>query len=340
MLILVDNTEKAILNSELSSAYVQSKHKLKELINPEYLYKEEKLKVFKEMKEDLKENKIPDKFKVFVENYFHKSFFEWFVYGNISEDKSIELTKIVQNSLQKETLNEEKHIVRRTIKINNIHSYYEFNSKDNENENSCLLSYYQFGYLTEIEKCISTVIEEVYKEKFFDELRTKQQLGYHVHLYKNSNYKVDGLILTVQSSILNPNAICKRFNEFFESNNIETILNEEDIQEYIESVITNLKQKDLNMAEEFERLFNEICARSYFFNRHEKRIEILKDLSEDEIIEFFNEKILNNKNKLDIQIVSKLHEDDNSKESTNRNKIISIEAFKKSNELYPDFYYC
>lgn len=54
--------------------------------------------------------------------------------------------------------------------------------KDEKNENACVLSYYQVGVVKMNIKLamIYDVIMQFLNEPFFDDLRTKQQLGYVV----------------------------------------------------------------------------------------------------------------------------------------------------------------
>lgn len=54
--------------------------------------------------------------------------------------------------------------------------------KDEKNENACVLTYYQVGVVKKNIKLamIYDVIMQFLNEPFFDDLRTKQQLGYVV----------------------------------------------------------------------------------------------------------------------------------------------------------------
>ena len=87
------------------------------------------------------------------------------------------------------------------------------------------------------------------------------------------------------------------------------------------------------------------------FNRRETIAEILRsNITKGEVIAFYNEHFINNPSRLDIQILSAFHEEENSvceKQNLESNKwskvtrakVNNIDDFKKRNMMHPDYFH-
>lgn len=74
---------------------------------------------------------------------------------------------------------------------------------DKSNDNSATLSYYQVGQFPQDYKksvCLQVLCQYL-REPFFDDLRTKQQLGYVVFSGYTKQQDTEGVIFMVQSAI-------------------------------------------------------------------------------------------------------------------------------------------
>ena len=134
---------------------------------------DEKLNLLEELDES---NSLLDKY---ISNYMQKTRFEWVIQGNLTKEHVIEMVKSCHDVMQKEVLAEtEIHKVRMVdipIKKNYL---FILPSRDPENLNSAIISYYQFGHLNLADRLKVKIISAIFSELFFDELRTKQALGY------------------------------------------------------------------------------------------------------------------------------------------------------------------
>jgi len=59
-------------------------------------------------------------------------------------------------------------------------------------------------------------------------------------------------------------------------------LSDEEFKTQVDSVMTKIAEKDYNLSSEHSRLWNEIAAHKYLFDRQEREIEILKTLTKQE----------------------------------------------------------
>src|SRR5690606_12551104 len=119
--------------------------------------------------------------------------------------------------------------------------------------------------------CILQVTESILKERFFNELRTKQALGYIAMLFLREYRSNYGLMCLVQSTVKCPEYIWARITDFIDENKQQMReLSDELFKTHINSVIVDKKQKDLKLAEEVYRNAEEIKKHKYEFDRKEK----------------------------------------------------------------------
>lgn len=346
LLIRIEDYLKDLKNLFLGSSSTQVNHKLDHFLKHPIVDHDIKIKILEELRDCIINKNNCEKFKHFIQNYLNKSYFEWLIEGNITIEESQEITKYVQNKLQKNTLRlDETSCIRVTCIPENNNYYHLFESQDLENENSAIASYFQCGYLSERDSCILHLIVSILQEKFFDELRTKQALGYTVSLAHRYYRKIEGVVCLVQSNVQSPEYIYQKINKFFDDNSVD-LLDEKEFKNYVKSMIVDLKQKDLNIGEEVERLYNEIHIREYFFNRDEERIKIYENLKLEEVIEFYDEHFVFNAKRISVELVAKAHKEDNEKhlnqnekDHPERIRIHTNEGLKRRCELFPDYYY-
>jgi insulysin len=137
------------------------------------------------------------------------------------------------------------------------------------------------------------VVSQISGQKFFDDLRTKQQLGYIVHAAAMVQERRAGLLFLVQSEVPTAEVREKVFT-FINSlaDQVEAIP-AEDFQKYVEAVITDYKEKPKNQSEEFQRHWAEIEKRRFAFTRRDKLVPVTEKLTQAEVVAFIRESVVN-----------------------------------------------
>jgi secreted Zn-dependent insulinase-like peptidase len=335
---------------------------------------EKHIEILDELKSQILKNKNLSgsaKFEYFINNYLSRSYIEWLVQGNVYPEQCLELILDIHRLIQKDGMKLLEMSSIRTVKLpTDFNFYYNFQSKDEFNENSAVISYFQLANLTDKESCMLELIEYAIYEKFFDELRTKQTLGYIANCQYKYYRKVDGLIFKVQSSTQCPEYVLSRITAFLDDYNLadEKNFTDQDFQTHLDSLITKLKVKFLNLAEEVEDNFDEIKIREYVFDRIERQIKILQtNLNKKELVEFYEEHFHLSPKRFDVMLVANNHIKENEKmlekirmkekkenfnEKIDAHENLDLEdnmprreevkndgQLKRMCELYPDFYY-
>lgn len=351
--VQIEDHKKSYNNFYLSAPYTQCIGYLENFLRYPSSTPDKKLEYLIEIENELEDiNQIFEKniFNFFLSNFLKESKFEFLIQGNISQEESLEIAKSSEQILLNKILIDENVATFRIANIpQNTNFYFTLPSGDPKNQNSAIVSYFQAGNLNEYDKCCMFLIESLLREKFFDEMRTKQTLGYIVRMAYKEVRKVEGFVCVVQSSAKSPEDIQDRITKFFIENNLKHGVDDELFEMHRQSVLTDLKMKDLKLMEEVSRNFSEIKRRDFCFDRRFKQIELIEKINKEEVINLYEKIFISEIRRLDVSVLAGNHMEENQKfensEKTKagvneikRMKVESIEQFKKYVGLNPDFY--
>lgn len=344
----IEEAEQDNSNFFLGNPYMQVWQNLDIFLRHPTADYQTKLKTVLRLKEYASEKDVKA-FHIFLKSFLNESKFEWLIQGNITKEEALDIVSNTEKILATEPLkNEDLH----SIKIADIKSkqnfYINFPSKDNNNLNSSLVSYFQAGNMDYRDQCKLMILEALLREKFFDDLRTKQSLGYIVRLGTKEHRDINGVFCLVQSSVKSPEYLQNTINEFFRNIKWEEF-DAETYETFVNSVIVELKKKDLKLEEEMARNFQEIKSKNYKFDKREHCVELLKTIKIEEVKDLFNKLFFDEIRRLDIGLVANCHKEENESIEKDNNlkakeigvkriKVESANEFKRNVSHYPDFY--
>jgi insulysin len=168
-------------------------------------------------------------------------------------------------------------------------------SHPNPNEkNNCVCFYFYVGPFAPIKWLHLFFVHLILENIFFDQLRTKKQLGYLVRLSlinMGDNYYMTQKIQSGRSC----KEIIVEIDKF--NNNIIKTVNDCNLDEWKISAKNYLKEKENSNNDFYTNFFSEIISRKYLFHRKKIVSTQIKNISKESIIEFINEYIFNNKYK-------------------------------------------
>ncbi|CAJ1358396.1 unnamed protein product [Effrenium voratum] len=141
-------------------------------------------------------------------------------------------------------------------------------STDKDDPNHAVVLRWQFGRGVE-EACFVMVLNKILSSKFFDLLRTQQQLGYIVGMGASPSNHFTYLVAQVQTEFP-PDYARSRMDAFFAENFawLEEGLEEEEFQRCLQGVLSELKMKPKNLSEERLGLRTFSGIRHEFFENH------------------------------------------------------------------------
>lgn len=151
---------------------------------------------------------------------------------------------------------------------------------------AALIKLYQ-GPLTLENRSVQQILSMVLQQKFFDTLRSQQQTGYIAKSWDVDQEKQLFQLFLVQSSSHHPRDLIARFDLFLEDFNrrVTEIISEQRFETLKETLIKTLEQKPDNMLAKMEQLAQFAFEFQGEFNRIEKRVEAVRNLSYQAFIE-------------------------------------------------------
>jgi len=273
------------VNSKTMGPYNWARYRVGCLLNSRNWTSEEALQVI----DDLEPSDLVD-FKKAVLSDLR---FEFLIHGNFLQSEAKEIVEKTRSHLNSKDLLASHSPETRLIDIPEGKTCLFLEELPNRSDqNSSTYSYIQVGLENNREVALLNLFALMIHQPCFDQLRTREQLGYLVGSGGLVLRGVQGLKIEVQSAVKDPLYLSRRIDNFLRTYRNETLegLTGEELQEYIEALILQLTEKDKNLKQETERYWEEICCHRYEFNRTDVLAdEVRKIKSKQEVIDFFDQ---------------------------------------------------
>lgn len=159
---------------------------------------------------------------------------------------------------------------------------------DSENPNSAIEYYLQIGDPNDIElRCHLFLLSVMIQEPAFNQLRTKEQLGYIVWASMRKIVGVMGLKVIIQSE-RDTCHLEQRIESFLGQYDAELDqMSSERFQHFVQASITALSKKDDNLTRESARWWRHIQSGYYEFNQIETDVAMLQTIKKAEFQRFY-----------------------------------------------------
>lgn len=188
-------------------------------------------------------------------------------------------------------------------------------------------------------KALIDLFDEILEEPFFNQLRTKEQLGYVVECSPRVTYRVLGFCFCIQSSKYNPIYLQERIDNFISGlDELLEGLDDESFENYRSGLMAKLLEKDPSLTYESNRFWNQITDKRYMFDQSQKEAEDLKSIKKNDVISWYKTYLQQWSPKCRRLAVRVWGCNTNIKESEKHSKsalvIKDLTAFKLSSEFY------
>lgn len=228
--------------------------------------------------------------KAFHPLFLHKFHIEALVEGNVYREDALKLTDTIERILKPQPLPTSQWPIRRSYLLAPGSSYlYERQLKDPSNVNNCIEYMIQVGSRSDLElRARLLLFAQMTDEPAFDQLRTKEQLGYVVFSGSVSHMTTSVYHVLIQSE-KSPEYLERRVDSFLH-NFRKTLEEMTDIQfeSHKRSLINKRKEKAKNLSQEVGRFWDAISNEYYHFDVREDDATRIKTLKKSDLIEFYN----------------------------------------------------
>ncbi|KAL7548125.1 hypothetical protein ACHAWF_011415 [Thalassiosira exigua] len=149
------------------------------------------------------------------------------------------------------------------------------------------------------------IISAIIEEPFYDDLRTKQQLGYIVSSGVKGVDQSRTLSVIVQSNVAPAEKITGAMTRFLDgvSKNLLTPLTSIDIELFVKGLVDRRLEPDKQLAVEVTRNWSEIASGRFQYDRLQAEVAALLSIKKDDIVEFWDELYVKERRMLVSEIV-------------------------------------
>lgn len=238
---------------------------------------------YQELMEEIK-NINYDNIKDYLSNIVQNSSLTSLVYGNIESPNISNLFETF-NSLYSNNINP-------LPKINEL-EIFELHHPNPQEKANCVCYLYPIGEFIPKEYVLLSLIANILRQSFFDNLRTKNQLGYLVSMGSTSIRNYNFMIQKIQSD--KPIEFIEEKIEDF-NKTIKKQIQEADFEKFVATLRNELEEPEYSLEEKIDKYLPEISLREYLFNRNELLLAQLNKIKKEDLIEFV-EKFINSENR-------------------------------------------
>lgn len=282
-------------------------------------------------------------FNQYVKDVQKTMFIKSLVHGNIGKDDGIKMMQSLHEIIQYKRLPETQRLAKRVVKVpTGKNVFVRMANPNDDDNNSAVEVHFQIeprGNFDIDAKLL--LLTEILNKPAFNELRTKQQLGYMV--FEGFRYvgHVAGLYVIVQSTIADPDDLVKRIDQFLAETRKGILgeMTDEKFQEYVTSAIAYIAEPDPTLFQRSWRFWSEIRDGALCFDRDQQDIAAVKKLSKEDVMQFFDNYITadgSNMKRVISQVYGNEHPIENKKVLTNNGiEVKNVSAFKRGNSLFP-----
>ncbi len=244
-------------------------------INPEYLAE------------------LPDLLPEDVSNFFpqllRQTHFEILAHGNLYKEDALKLTNLAESVLKPRALPQSQWQVRRNLILPGGSDFtYSWTLGDPANVNHCIEYYIYVGSVSDkVLRAKLLLLAQMTDEPGFNQLRTKEQLGYIVFTGARMAATTMGYRVIIQSE-RSPEYLETRINAFLSTFGTSLAdMSVDDFESHKKSLINKRLEKIKNLGQESGRFWSHITNEYYDFLQVESDVAHLRSLTKDDLIDFF-----------------------------------------------------
>lgn len=217
--------------------------------------------------------------KHYLSNIVKKSSLTSLVYGNIESGNVNNLFDIF-NGLYSNNINP-------LPKINEVENF-ELVHPNIQEKSNCVCYYYPIGEFIPREYVLLNLTANILRQTFFDNLRTKNQLGYLVSMGSTSIRNFNFVVQKIQSD--KPvEFIEEKIEEY--NKTIKKQIQESNFDKFLATLKNELEEPEYSLEEKIDKYVPEISLREYLFNRNQLLLDQLKKITRQDLLEFVDRNI-------------------------------------------------
>ncbi|KAH7042656.1 a-pheromone processing metallopeptidase Ste23 [Macrophomina phaseolina] len=215
---------------------------------------------------------------------------EVLAHGNLYKEDALKMTDMVESTLKARPLSPSQWPIRRNVIFPEGCNYiYERTLKDPANVNHCIEYACSVGDNQNRDLRAKLLLwAQITDEPAFNQLRTKEQLGYVVFSGTTQNNTWMGYRILIQSE-RSPDYLEERIDQFLlDAGKMLEEMPENDFEAHKESVQNRRREKLKNLTQETNRLWSHVCSESFDFELVDQDVAHVAPLTKSDLLSFFH----------------------------------------------------
>ncbi|KAF9179055.1 Insulinase (Peptidase M16) [Haplosporangium sp. Z 767] len=285
--LIQDQMERMYKNFLLEAPHQHAMYYMSYLTQEKLWTQDEKLAELKDLK--------PADIEAFYPLLLSRLHIEGLVHGNMAAAEALKAGAIIEEILAPKTLVPSELLSQRShILPENCKAVYKRDVPDAKNVNSGLEYYLQIeDAVSKQSRARIQIMAQIINEPCFNQLRTKEQLGYLVFSGVRKQAGATGLRFILQSE-RDPVHLESRVEHFLETRMKKHLeeMTPEEYEKQVTSLIQKKLEKDKNLRHETYRYWGQIASGYYDFDEIQDEVEEMRRTSLDDLRAFFKSSIL------------------------------------------------
>ncbi|XP_076044547.1 insulin degrading metalloproteinase isoform X2 [Oratosquilla oratoria] len=246
----------------------------------------------------------------FIPRFLTNLHLEFLIHGNVTKEQALDLATLVEEKLT--SVSSTKPLLpsqlrrEREFQLDDGCSYI-YQAENSVHRSSAVETYFQCGMQGTHQNMLLELLCQIFAEPAFDELRTKEQLGYIVWSGVRRANGTQGLRIIIQGD-KSPEYLDSRIETFLHKmgGKLEE-MSEEDFIKHREALAARRLERPKRLSHLTGRWWQEITANQYNFSRDTIEVGHLETLTKKDVIEFYQNFVRNDadkRHKLSVQVLS------------------------------------
>jgi len=224
---------------------------------------------------------------------FSDGYLECLIVGNIDEKRAESLATDLIDKFAFDQRLEALQVTERHIMIpQGVETRIMQRTTSPQETQHCILFTHQIGPCFIRSEILTMLLVKLLEERFFDQLRTTEQLGYSCSTWRDSHLGILYLYFEIVSS-KSPCVVRERIREFIALTFPKKLgaMDEVTIEKYIRSVLDDVLASPTSLSNEACRLWEEVTTHFWLWDRPKCQAEELKNVKKEDLLRFYHEKI-------------------------------------------------
>ena len=218
---------------------------------------------------------------------------EGLIVGNVTADEALAMGAVIRGTLRGGKVEPDDFPTRRCTVVPPGDARFAIPTQNPEEGTNVVYCYYQHGPSTHELRAIGLLAQQLMSEKCFDQLRTKEQLGYVASAALEILYEICGFRVMVESAFHSPAHVEERINAFLESfpRTVEDMTDEEFVKTR-RSLVDSVLTMDVSLTAEADRHWTHVTNQKYQYYRGQIVASMIDKITKEQVVEWLRANVV------------------------------------------------